>query len=471
MDTTQISRFLFDFGRLSAQAGVLVLLVLVAQWIFRKQLAPRWRSALWFLVALRLVMPFSLSSATSVFNLLPDWPPRAGMRAQMAPSVFVSNVPEMPTAPRIDSSPSVLARGPETVQSPAPVPRWPVWVLAAWLIGVGLLAGRVAISSVRFWRRCQRLQPLLEPAAVEVLEKCCERLGVWSRPVLVESVEVKSPGLYGLWRPRLLFPKGFTAQFSSADLQFVFLHELAHLKRRDLWLNWVMAVLQVIHWFNPLVWMGFSRWRADREMACDAMALEAAGQERNLEYGRTILRLLENFAHPSSTPNLVGILEDKCQLQRRMTMIAGYMPAKGWPVLAAVLTAGLAVVGLTDARSQAASDELLPVTNSQQPSGYDIHLNNHNLITQGPGGSLVAIPPMSNSIPWRLEGQLGFAARSNWTSATSNFDFWMAAQSVNDLIGAWVLVGTPDKVEKAPAAGGRLKFFTGKSFCITQADP
>jgi len=139
-----------------------------------------------------------------------------------------------------------------------------------------------------------------------VLEDCCERLKTQGKPTLLESVEVSGPALHGLFRPRLLLPKGFSTRFSTKELGFVFLHELAHLRRRDLWVNWVVAVLQVLHWFNLLVWFGFSRWRADRELACDAMALEAAGQEENGEYGRTILRLLEHFACPWGRPGRSG---------------------------------------------------------------------------------------------------------------------------------------------------------------------
>jgi beta-lactamase regulating signal transducer with metallopeptidase domain/lipopolysaccharide export system protein LptA len=628
MDTIQINRFLIELGRLSAQAGILVLLVLIAQWLFRKRLAPRWRSALWLLVVLRLVMPFSLSSATSIFNLLPDWP-RSSAEApqQSAPIVSAANAAEMPVALRNDlSSPAPMQSSvPEIIQPPAPAPvsHWPEWVLAAWLVGVVLLGGQIAVSSIRFWRRCRKSLPVSDSGAIAALEKCCEQLRVKVRPGLIECAEMRSPGLHGLLRPRLLLPKGFTTQFSSAELQFVFLHELAHLKRRDLLLNWVMAVLQVVHWFNPLVWLGFSRWRADREMACDAMALEVAGGERNQEYGRTILRLLENFAHPVSTPDLVGILEDKRQLHRRITMIAGYMPARGWPMLAAVLAAGLAAIGLTDARSNVTPSERLSVANSQSQDGYDMHLNNHNPISRGAGVTIVAMPapsyfngqtdirsdndgefnlklkkfsfrgnvraenpqmklrselltvespelPAGNKfnrataetnvvihwvdengtnhataakavytyiltnlatlpeerwqtsavvvlsgnsqvvdsrgnvftadpINWdRINGLMSTPSLSNMTlntdktnsqrpsgftvaamPAASNSNSWRAegralaapTESADDLIGAWVLVGTPDKIGKAPKSGGRLKFYTGKTFCATQADP
>jgi beta-lactamase regulating signal transducer with metallopeptidase domain len=228
---------------------------------------------------------------------------------------------------------------------------WPVCIFWVWLAGAAVLLGHVLISSIRLAWRCAKLRPLTEPAAVAVLEDCRARLAMRAQLVMVESGEVGSPALHGLFRPRLLLPKGFTAKFSPDEQRFVFLHELAHLKRRDLWMNWVMALLQAAHWFNPLVWLAFARWRGDRELACDTMVLEAAGAEQNKEYGQTILRLLENFTRPLPTPGLVGILEDKRQLRRRIGMIAAYAPSSRGSLLAAVLIAALTVIGLTDARS------------------------------------------------------------------------------------------------------------------------
>lgn len=441
MDTTQISRFLLELGRLSAQAGVLVLAVLVVQRVFRKQLGPRWCCALWMLVALRLAVPFSFTSVTSIFNLLPDWP-RAHSEApapQVVHEVSFVEIPRTPMALRGNSEPLIPEQPAKVIAQPAP--RWPLWVLVAWLAGVCVLAAQVVVSSVRFWSRNKNWQRPADPAAIEELEKCCERLRVRTKLELLESAEVESPGLCGLWRPRLLLPKGFTARFSAEELQFVFLHELAHWKRRDLLMNWVITVLQITHWFNPLVWLGFSRWRTDREMACDAMALEAAGEDRHQEYGRTILRLLEHFAHPTSTPGVVGILEDRRQMHRRINMIAGYVPTKRWPVMALALAAGLAAIGLTDARNQRGNDPA--AVNSSQEKDNNMSVSNH--LARAAGIAMVALTSTS--------------------AATGQ------SRTADELIGAWVLVGTPDKIEKAPAAGGRMKFFTGQSFCVTQADP
>jgi bla regulator protein BlaR1 len=115
-------------------------------------------------------------------------------------------------------------------------------------------------------------------------------------------------------------------------------------------LNWIMTGLQILHWFNPLVWFGFARWRVDREIACDAAALEAAGPSSNRAYGQTLLRLLQHLSPAARRPGLVGVLEDRNQLRRRMNMIARFTPARR-PFVAAGLLAILAMVGLTDAQT------------------------------------------------------------------------------------------------------------------------
>jgi beta-lactamase regulating signal transducer with metallopeptidase domain len=71
MENIELVGFLDGIGRTSLQAGVLVLVVLAAQWLFRKQLTPRWRCSLWLLVAARLLLPVSFGTAVSIFNLLP----------------------------------------------------------------------------------------------------------------------------------------------------------------------------------------------------------------------------------------------------------------------------------------------------------------------------------------------------------------------------------------------------------------
>jgi beta-lactamase regulating signal transducer with metallopeptidase domain len=381
------SGFLAALGRVSAQAGVLVVLVLLTQRVFRKQLTARWRCALWMLVIVRLLLPVSFASVVSVFNLAPHLAPHwttprpAPVTSASASAPVVSDPPRNVESPpagvtpvRSDSKPAlhdVSANGnviannnhsPATAQEPVRVERvrsisWP-WVgFAVWLAGVLALSVYVLLGSIRISRHIARLKPLTDASVLNVLDECRERLDVRATLIVVESPMVGSPALHGFLRPRLVLPRGFTGAFSATELRFVLLHELAHVKRRDILVNWIVAALQIAHWFNPLVWLGFNRWRADRELACDALALEAAGPEQNREYGKTILRLLEGFTYRVAAPGLVGILEDKRQLRRRIGMIAAYVPARRWSMTAIALIIGLAITCLTDAQSRKADTD------------------------------------------------------------------------------------------------------------------
>ena len=380
--------FLPALGRISVQASVLVLLVLLAQGIFRQQLTARWRCALWMLVIVRLLLPFSPGSAASIFNLMP---PLANHTAHPAPITFApataapAPLPVLadPTleTPLLATQPAqppengrALTPVPEPTQAPRSLPytsatptavklppvtstSWLAVLFWVWLAGALLLTGYIVATSLRLAWRCRRLPAHTDATTLAALDECGRRLGVRGRLTVVECAEVASPALFGLFRPRLLLPPGFTQSFSPEELRFVFLHELAHLRRWDLPLNWLVAVLQILHWFNPLVWFGFARWRWDRELACDALAIEAAGADQHRAYGRTILHLLENLTPRAPLPGLVGILEDKRQLRRRIGMIANFRPGNRWGLPSAALLLLLALVGLTDAQSPKSKSE------------------------------------------------------------------------------------------------------------------
>jgi hypothetical protein len=170
---------------------------------------------------------------------------------------------------------------------------------------------------------------------------------------VVETREVGSPTLFGFIRPRLLLPAGFTRSFSSDELRHVFLHELAHIKRCDILIGWLMTVAQILHWFNPLVWFAGYRMRVDRELACDALALSYAHDEESQRYGETIIKVLESFGRSAWLPGFAGAVENKNQLKERIRMIAKFKKTNRGLALAVGLLAGLGIVTLTDARPDA----------------------------------------------------------------------------------------------------------------------
>jgi len=355
--SASIDGLLTALAHSSAAAAVLVLLVLALQALFRPLLSPRWQCALWLIVIARLV-PFSLSSEASLFNLLPRWEADAHSEAKSAAAQAPASFPVLLISPAASApttrSPSAPTDAPELpakqgASDSGAFWTWSTVLFFGWFVGAAALGSYVVVASVSLSRSIKHLPSLEDPEVLARLEDCCRQVGLRRAPGLSVSESVGTPALHGLLRPRVLLPADFAARYSAEEQRFVFLHELAHVQRRDLWLNWLVTGLQVIHWFNPLVWYGLARWRADREIACDAAALEAAGSESRRAYGRTMLRLLQASSITPPRPGLVGIMEDQRQLRRRLKMIAAFTPARR-PFAAAAPFALLAFAGLTDAQ-------------------------------------------------------------------------------------------------------------------------
>jgi len=346
-------------ARASAQACVLIVLVLAAQALLRGKLAPRWRYALWLLVVFRLILPWAPESPISVYNLLLFPRHFAERSSSPAPEMEIIESPltaltqrEKPSAGPHEAGSPATGQGaqPErrSLLSLVPVSLGELLPLV-WLVGAVVLAGFVLAQSISLGRAVRQRRFLTDQRVLDVLEECKERMGVSAYLAVVETDRVRSPALFGFIRPRLLLPAGALDALGPDRLRHVFLHELAHLKRRDVPVNWLMTLLQVLHWFNPLVWYAFGRMRADREMACDALALSHARPGESLEYGRTIVQLLENFTQPRRLPSLAGILENQNQMKRRIAMIAQFRKPSGrCYLLAATLVLALSCVALTN---------------------------------------------------------------------------------------------------------------------------
>jgi beta-lactamase regulating signal transducer with metallopeptidase domain len=434
-----ISGFLETLGRNSVEAGVLVFVVLAVQWSFGNRIAPRWRCALWLLVMARLLLPVSPSSMVSVFNLFPQW---RSARLAVASSPALSRefgtgtVPSGPVSPVADSAglkalPRIAHEPASSPSSPTPANSkveimpmaasavstkisWPSILFAIWTAGFVFFTGYILVNSIRVRRRFAKLEPVVDAELLELLQDCRQRLGIRRGLSISESPDIATPALYGFLNPRLLLPRGFIGRFSAKELRFVLLHELAHVKRRDILFNWFAALLQILHWFNPLIWWGFARWRADRELACDALALETAGDGQNQEYGQTILRLLENFTHRAAVPGLVGILEDKNQLKRRIRMIAGFRPGRKFGLISIVLFVALGLVCLTDAQNKERSADLSAPTRKAP----EIPAAPRPVVTNGPAMKITVLDdatgqPLDHAEVFAPNGATFFSAREN----------------------------------------------------------
>jgi len=347
-------------------ASLVICLILLIQRIMGGKLGPRWCHTLWLVLLIRMILPWSPSSRVSLSNLIPSLQ-RQTQSQQSSGTVEVQEV----------STPEQASEAPETITSQeseselvtqeqaAPRPRTlvnaeaqsgPRLVLlrrilpVLWLAGAMVIGFYLLVSDLALWRIVKRDRPLLNQSMLELFEECKAQMGVQSLVVVVPSDRVRSPGLFGFVRPRLLLPREMLDTATAEEMRYVFLHELAHLRRHDIYLGWLTSLLQVLHWFNPLVWFAFYRMRADRELACDALVLTQTGQDKSQEYGGAIVGLVRRFSHSYPLPAMAGIIESKSQLKRRIAMITKFRNnSYQWSPLAVVLIIALSFVSLPDA--------------------------------------------------------------------------------------------------------------------------
>ena len=324
----------------TAKGSVAILLVAVTQQLIGHRVRARWRHALWLVILLRLVVPIAPSSTWSIFNLVP---PHPGIQWQLRgdPGQIVF---DGPTLSGVDALPSIH------------VPWWIAswrWVAVLWLCGVVALSLHALIATVRMHHvvsRARRRNAGSLSLARQIVEEGRRQLGI-ARPVrVVESALVNVPALHGMFQPTLLLPQGLSETFAADELRHVIIHELWHLRRHDIAVNWILTAVRALYWFNPLVWFAVSRIEEERELACDELALSCFEDTERFDYGRTILKLLERFRAAGRVPALVGIVNQKQKMKRRLLMIGN---ARGSTPLATPLLVALTaicLVALTDAR-------------------------------------------------------------------------------------------------------------------------
>ena len=295
-------------------AGWLVLAVIAARFLLKK--APRWAvCALWGLVALRLLCPFSPESPLS---LIPDAQP-------VSPEAVWNTVPAVEMAPDATEAPvspvleAVLPDG--LPVSPTPAQRIVAAASILWCAG---LAGMALYTLVSYRRLSRRVK-----GAVRIDGN------------LYQGAAIPTPFVLGVLRPRIYLPN----TLSREDMPYVIAHERAHIRRRDpLWKALGFGLL-CIYWFQPLLWLGYALFCRDMELACDEKVASALSPSHRANYSQALLNCSAGRRFLAACPVAFGEVGVKERVKRVLSFRRPTLRA----VLAAVLIcAVIAVCFLTN---------------------------------------------------------------------------------------------------------------------------
>ena len=274
------------------QGALVAALLAGALWALRRH-APRTRYAV-SLAALAGLLALPVATGVLLSTTAGSERPAAALAVAEAPAAVES----------IAAPPSTAVRKAETDAGTSwvgPVRAWlrpalPGAVLA-WGLGVMVLAGRWAGGAWRV-RRLRRASVPAPGPWRERMARLADRAGL-SRPVaLRRSPRIEGPMVSGWWRPVILVPAGLLSGLPPNQVEALLLHELAHVRRHDVLVGYLQAVVETLLFFHPATWWVSGRVRAIREACCDDLAADH-GTDRTV-VARALAALAERAAGPQA---------------------------------------------------------------------------------------------------------------------------------------------------------------------------
>lgn len=294
---------LVDFSlilNMSIAASWVVLAVIVLRFLLRK--IPKWiHVALWGIVAVRLVFPFSIESA---FSLIPSAQtvPQEILKyegAQLEDSAHL----EVITNPIFSSEVSV-----ELGQTIDHVQVQLVNMTSIWLLGIAIM---ILYTIISYWNLHRKIET-----------------AVLYKDNIFQSEYVGSPFVLGVIKPKIYLPFHMNEQ----DMQHVIAHEQAHMKRKDHWWKPFGFMLLTIHWFNPLMWVAYVLFCRDMELACDEKVVKEWNAEQRADYSQALLTCSVNRHRIAACPLAFG----EIGVKDRVKSVLHYKKPAFWMVLLAI---------------------------------------------------------------------------------------------------------------------------------------
>ena len=299
---------------MSISASYVILAVVLLRLLLKK--APKWISVvLWGLVAVRLVLPASLPNP---FSLIPG-------TETVPPQIMTDPTPSIQSGiPAVNNTLNPFI---EQVFTPAPgasVNPLQIWIPILTQIWVAGVAGMLLYTLFSYFRIKGKV-----------------RTAVLLRENLYQSENAVSPFVLGLIKPKIYLP----FDVREGDLPHVIAHEQAHIKRKDHLWKPLGFLLLTLHWFNPLLWLGYVLLCRDIELACDEKVIKTLGRDMRAEYSQALLNCSVNRRMIAACPLAFG----ETGVKSRVKSVLHYKKPAFWLlILGILLCVAVTVFFLTD---------------------------------------------------------------------------------------------------------------------------
>ncbi len=323
---------------MAAVIGVLLLLVPVWQ----KRYSAKWRKAIWLIIAVRLLVPFSIELPAAPVQMNVDMHQAIVLSPQSVPTE-TAPVPAVPsqieTPSNVTVSTTVNNITPTITTEKAMMLDRGTVLFALWLIGILAFTMYHAVQYRRFYGKIMASAKPLEDSS-ELLDRAGTGMGLTHYPNVLLTGIVQSPMLIGFRKPTIVLPYKL---YGENELVMILRHELTHYKHHDLWYKLILLCANALHWFNPLVWLMNRQAGRDVEQVCDDYVVDGMDMDYRKAYSMTILNTMASQKGVALSTHLS---KDAQNTKKRFAgILQPKTYKKGIAVFAAVLILAVGISG------------------------------------------------------------------------------------------------------------------------------
>ena len=340
--------------QMSFLGTVIILLIVVLRAVLINRLPKKTFLILWWIALIRLLVPFSIKSVTSIYSLLQSIysdinPVRTAQTTTFLP--IHGNMPEI-----ANGLSEAMVQRTESISI----------LSVIWLAGLLLCFGFFAVSYIK----CYREFRFSLPVENDILEAWKEKHPLKRSLSIRQTETIAAPLSYGVIRPVILMPKN-TEWKNIYQLRYVLEHEYVHIRRLDMLTKLIMIAAVCIHWFNPLVWVMYILFNRDLELSCDETVVHRFGMDIKSVYATALISMEEKKSGLTPLCNSFS----KNAIEERIRAI---MKIKKTSKFAVMISAVL-VIGVTGGFATSASSLEKNTETAQENGETTVALNEVNI--------------------------------------------------------------------------------------------
>lgn len=340
--------------QMSFLGTVIILLIVVLRAVLINRLPKKTFLILWWIALIRLLVPFSIKSVTSIYSLLQSIysdinPVRTAQTTTFLP--IHGNMPEI-----ANGLSEAMVQRTESISI----------LSVIWLADLLLCFGFFAVSYIK----CYREFRFSLPVENDILEAWKEKHPLKRSLSIRQTETIAAPLSYGVIRPVILMPKN-TEWKNIYQLRYVLEHEYVHIRRLDMLTKLIMIAAVCIHWFNPLVWVMYILFNRDLELSCDETVVRRFGMDIKSVYATALISMEEKKSGLTPLCNSFS----KNAIEERIRAI---MKIKKTSKFAVMISAVL-VIGVTGGFATSASSLEKNTETAQENGETTVALNEVNI--------------------------------------------------------------------------------------------